>query len=69
MAETTIRVQLAKSRMNVTDLVKRTGLARETINSALDGDYDTSKVSSLRKIEAALPGIRLVVRFEEISSD
>jgi hypothetical protein len=64
MSQTTIRVQLAKNRMTVSDLIKKTGLARETINSLLDGNYDTSKVSSLRKVEKAIPGIRLVVGFE-----
>lgn len=68
MNDTTIRIQLAKNRMNVSDLIKKTGLARETINAALDGSYENSNISSLRKIEAAIPGVRLVVRFEEIDN-
>ena len=52
--------------MTVSDVVRKTGLARETINSVLDGNYENPKVMSLRKIEAAIPNIRLVVRYEVV---
>lgn len=69
MQNTTIRIELARNRMTVKDLMAKTGIARETINSALDGDYSHSKVSTLKRIEAALPNLRLVVQFEIDESD
>jgi len=64
MAETTLRMELARNRMTIKDLIDRTGLARETINSVIDGDYSNCKTVTLKAIEEALPGVRLVIRLE-----
>lgn len=64
MAITTLRVELARHKMTVTDLIKKTGLARETVTAVLDGDYSRTTVKTLQAVAEALPGLRLTVRLE-----
>lgn len=61
--QTTIRIELARRKMKIVDLMRQTGLARETVVSLLDGDYGKSKVETLKKVEEALPGVRFEVGF------
>jgi len=62
--ETTIRDQLARRKMTVSDLMKLTGQHRQTITAALDGDYSKTKYFSLVKIKKAL-GLRLMLTTDE----
>ena len=64
MTETTLRIELARNKMTVKDLIKKTGLARETIKAVIDGDYSSSNIRSLKAIEQALPNVQLVIRME-----
>lgn len=71
MADITLRVALAKSQMRAADLRRATKadgppLSFDTINKILDGIPDEGiSLSTLRRIERAVPGIRLEVRFVE----
>jgi DNA-binding Xre family transcriptional regulator len=64
MTKTTLRIELARNKMTVKDLIEKTGLARETINAVIDGDYSNSNIRSLKAIEQALPNVEMVIRLE-----
>lgn len=71
MKELTIRGVLGKNfgqgvqPANVSQLVRASGVARETIEKMLDGDYSRVTYSSIVKVWAAL-GYRVMVGVEKV---
>lgn len=64
--ETTVRVALARNKMTIADLHRATGLDRKAIIKVFDGiPVQGVSLRTLRRVEKAVPGLRLVVKFEE----
>lgn len=66
MVETNLADALKRrNNMSISKLARLADLSRESVSKTMDGDYTQSKVSTLLAIEAALPGLKLVIRFED----
>lgn len=62
----TLRVLLAKNRMTMAALEEETGIRQPTIRKLMDEIPRNVRVSTLDKVVAALPGVRLVIAFVEV---
>ena len=61
--EITLREMMFKDRVSTTDLMKVTGVSHDAVVKVREGNLDTSLVSTLKRLAAPFPKVRLEVRF------